>query len=201
MLTRSCIGHYVLVHGAGGGVGLAAVTIAKALGMYVIAYADTARKREVAKSFGAHFVVDRTVDWAEQARSRTPDNRGVDVVLDTLGVIDRSLKCIRWGGRLVVIGFAARVIEKIPTNRILLKIVSLSGLFWGMYATMEPDTVAEVWNTLLALIEQGEIKSFNYTEREFHGLESIPAALELLSTGIVWGKIVIDVSEHGKAEM
>jgi NADPH:quinone reductase len=66
---------------------------------------------------------------------------------------------------------------------------------------MEPDTVAEVWNTLLALIEQGEIKSFNYTEREFHGLESIPAALELLSTGIVWGKIVIDVSEHGKAEM
>ncbi|KAJ9630188.1 hypothetical protein H2204_008693 [Knufia peltigerae] len=194
-------GDFVLVHGAGGGVGLAAVTIARALGMYVIASADTEKKRQIAKSFGAHFVVDSKSDWAEQAKNHTPDRRGVDVVLDTLGVIERSLKCIRWGGRLVIIGFAAGTIEKIPTNRLLLKNVSLSGLFWGMYATMEPESVAQVWNTLLALIEEGGITPINYTEKEFRGLQEIPAALELLSRGTAWGKIVIDISEHGKAKL
>lgn len=184
LTQKCCKGDFVLVHGAGGGVGLAAVTIAKALGMYVIASADTEKKRQIARSFGAHFVVDSTADWAEQAKNCTPDHRGVDVVLDTLGVIERSLKCIRWGGSLVIIGFAAGAIEKIPTNRLLLKNVSLSGLFWGMYATMEPQSVADVWNTLLALIEEGGITPFNYTEKEFSGLEEIPAALELLSTGM-----------------
>lgn len=178
----SWTGDYVLVHGAGGGIGLAAVTIAKALGMYVIASADTETKRDVAKSFGAHFVVDSRGDWAEQAKGHTPNKRGVDVLIDTLGVTDRSLECIRRGGRLVVIGFAAGEIKEIATNRMLLKNVSLSGLFWGVYAPMEPESIVEVWNTLMALIEQGEIKPFNCTEKEFHGLEEIPPALQLLST-------------------
>ncbi|EXJ56096.1 hypothetical protein A1O7_09027 [Cladophialophora yegresii CBS 114405] len=194
-------GDYVLVHAAGGGVGLAAVTIAKALGMYVIASADTDKKRQVAKSFGAHFVVDAKGDWAEQAKQCTPDRRGVDVVLDPLGAIDRSLKCIRWGGRLVVIGFAAGEIEKIATNRILLKNVAVSGLFWGMYATMEPESVVDVWDNLLKMIEKGGIKPLNYTEKDFQGLEEIPAALELLSTGTAWGKIVIDISKQGKTKL
>lgn len=189
------------MHGAGGGVGLAAVTIANALGMYVIASADTAKKRDVARQFGAHHVVDARGDWAEAARNCTPDWRGVDVVLDPLGVIAQSLKCIRWDGRLVVIGFAAGEIEKIPTNRLLLKNVSLSGLFWGMYASMDPESVVEVWDTLLKVIGEGGIKPLHYTEKEFRGLEQIPDALKLLATGTAWGKIVIDVSDSGKSKL
>jgi NADPH2:quinone reductase len=195
------LGDYVLVHGAGGGVGLAAVTIAKALGMYVIASADTEKKRQVAKTFGAHHVVDARGDWAEQAKSCTPGKRGVDVVLDPLGVIGQSLKCIRWDGRLVVIGFAAGEIEKIPTNRLLLKNVSLSGLFWGMYSTMDAASVVEVWDTLLKIIDKGGIRPLHYTEQEFRGLEDVPAALKLLSTGTAWGKIVIDISDSGKSKL
>ena len=169
--------------------------------MYVIASADTEKKRQVAKRFGAHYVVDAKSDWVEEAKNCTPNKRGVDVVLDPLGVISQSLKCIRWDGRLVVIGFAAGEIEKIPTNRLLLKNVSLSGLFWGMYATMDPDSVVEVWDTLLKVVDQGGIKPLHYTEKKFRGLEEIPAALKLLSTGTAWGKIVIDISDSGKSKL
>lgn len=191
----------MLVHGAGGGVGLAAVTIANALGMNVIASADTEKKREIAKRFGAQHVVDAKGDWATAAKNVTPNKRGVDVVLDPLGVITQSLKCIRWDGRLVVIGFAAGEIEKIPTNRLLLKNVSLSGLFWGEYANQDPASVVEVWDTLLKVIDKGGIKPLQYTEKEFKGLDQIPAAIKLLTTGTAWGKIVVDVSEDGKSKL
>lgn len=181
--------------------GLAAVMIASALGMHVIASADTEKKREVAKAFGAHHVVDAKADWAEQARNCTPDKRGVDVVLDPLGVIAQSLKCIRWDGRLVVIGFAAGEIEKIPMNRLLLKNVAVSGLFWGQYAVVDPDTVVQVWDALLKILEGGGVKPLHYTEKEFHGLEDVPAALKLLSTGTAWGKVVVDVSNNAKSKL
>lgn len=191
----------MLVHGAAGGVGIAAVALANALGMYVIASADTAEKREVAKRYGAHHVVDATKDWDKQAKDLTPNGRGVDVVMDPLGVINQSLKCIRWDGRLVVVGFAAGGIEQIASNRLLLKNVSVSGLFWGMYATMDPDSVVQVWDALLALIEEGKIRPWVYSEKRFQGLEQIPAALKLLSTGKAWGKIVVDVDKASGSKL
>jgi NADPH2:quinone reductase len=191
----------VLVHGAGGGVGLAAVTIAKALGMFVIASADTEKKRRIAQEFGAHYVVDSTRDWPDQVKKCTPNGRGVDVVLDPLGTIGQSLKCIRWDGRLVVIGFAAGKIEQIPTNRLLLKNVSVSGLFWGAYSDFDPESVVEVWSALLQIIDEGGIKPLNYTEKEFHGLEELPSAISLLTTGTAWGKIVVDVSTSAKSRL
>jgi len=194
-------GDYVLIHGAGGGVGLAAVTIANALGMTVIASVDTDKKRDVAKRFGAHHVIDSKGDWAQAAKSLTPNSRGIDVVIDPLGMISQSLKCIRWDGRLCIVGFAAGGIEKIPTNRLLLKNVSLSGLFWGEYAKMDPQSVVEAWDNLFQLIDGGGIVPLNYTEKAFRGLEQISDAMKLLSTGTAWGKIVVDISENGKTKL
>ena len=112
--------------------------------MHVIATVNSDENGRIAKNFGADFVLDSTKEWEKEAQACTPDKRGVDVVLDPLGMIARSLKCIRWDGRLVVIGFAAGEMEKIPTNRYLLKNVSVSGLFWGMYAEKDPEAVVIV---------------------------------------------------------
>lgn len=169
--------------------------------MKVIASADTEKKRDIAKRYGAHYVVDAKGDWASKARQLTPDKRGVDVVLDPLGVISQSLQCIRWGGRLCIIGFAAGEIEKIPTNRILLKNISLSGLFWGEYSNQDPQAVVEVWDKLLKLIDEGGIVPLNYTERIFTGLDEVPAAMKTLSTGTAWGKIVVSVGLNDKSKL
>ncbi|KAF2101723.1 NAD(P)-binding protein [Rhizodiscina lignyota] len=193
--ARAQPGDYVLVHGSAGALGLAAVQVSKALGMKVIATVNSAEKGEVAKRFGADYVLDSTGEWEKEARDCTPDKRGVDVVLDPLGMIRRSLKCIRWDGRLVVIGFAAGEIEKIPVNLYLVKNVSVSGLFWGMYATMDPQAVVTVWDALLDLITQGKVKPMMYTGSRFVGLEQAPAALKLLASGEAWGKIVIEVPQ------
>ncbi|EXJ82306.1 hypothetical protein A1O3_06119 [Capronia epimyces CBS 606.96] len=196
-------GDHVLIHGAAGGVGLAAVTIANALGMTVIASVDTEKKRDIVKRFGAHHVVDSKGDWEPKVKSLTPNGRGVDVVIDPLGMIARSLKCIRWDGRLCIVGFAAGGIENIPTNRLLLKNVSLSGLFWGQYAKEDPQSVVEAWDKLFEIIDTGLIVPLNYMEKQFKGLEQISDAMKLLSTGTAWGKIVVDISENenGKTKL
>jgi NADPH2:quinone reductase len=127
------VGDWVLVHAAAGGVGLAAVQIAKAFGATVIATAGTQHKQDVARDFGADYAIDyRQPDWPEQVKKLTPKGRGVDIVYDPVGLIAQSMKCIAWNGRLLVIGFAAGSIETMATNRILLKNVSVVGLHWGI---------------------------------------------------------------------
>lgn len=163
--------------------------------MHVIATVNSDHKGKIAKKYGADYIVDSTGEWEKEVSACTPDKRGVDVVLDPLGVIQRSLRCSRWDARLVVIGFAAGEIEKIPTNRYLLRNVSVSGLFWGMYATMDPDAVVRVWDALLDLIAQGKVKPMMYTEKQFKGLEDMPAALNLLASGEAWGKIIVEIPQ------
>lgn len=107
--------------------------------MHVLATVNSPEKAATAKRFGADYVLDSTKDWEKEAVTCTPNKRGVDVVLDPLGLIQRSLKCTRWDGRLVVIGFAAGAIESIPTNRYLLKNVSVAGIFWGMVSSRFPS--------------------------------------------------------------
>ena len=97
LVTRAGVkgGDYVLVHAAAGGVGLAAVQVAKAFGARVIATAGSARKLEVAKGFGADFGVDFNLKgWEERVRELTPDGRGVDIVFDPVGMVNQSLRCI-----------------------------------------------------------------------------------------------------------
>jgi len=122
-------GDWVLVHAAAGGVGLAAVQIAKAFGATVIATAGTKKKLEVAKSFGADFCVDYSnKNWDVEVKKLTPKGKGVDIVYDPVGLLNQSLKCTAWNGRLLVIGFAGGDIEKIQANRILLKQISIVGV-------------------------------------------------------------------------
>ncbi|THY79159.1 hypothetical protein D6C86_00073 [Aureobasidium pullulans] len=189
LVTRAGIkkGDWVLVHAAAGGVGLAAVQIAKAFGATVVATAGTQHKLDVAKSFGADHLVDyRQKDWPDMVKKLTPKGRGVDIVYDPVGLIAQSMKCTAWNGRLLVIGFAAGDIEKMATNRILLKNVSVMGLHWGAYAINEPEMIEVVWKGLFDLMESGKFRGTCYTDKEFVGLETIPEALKALGARDTW---------------
>lgn len=189
-------GDYVLVHAAAGGVGLAAVQIAKAFGATVIATAGSARKLQVAKSFGAdHCLNYRTPGWESEVKTLTPDHRGVDIVYDPVGLVNPSLKCTAWNGRILVIGFAAGAIEKVPANRLLLKNVSVLGLHWGMYDKEEPDVIGEVWRGLGALMKDGRFRGTAWSDESFVGLESVGMALGMLARRETWGKVVITVPQ------
>lgn len=204
LVTRAGVkaGDWVLVHAAAGGVGLAAVQIAKAFGATVIATAGTAHKLAVAKSYGADFVVDYgDPKWPEIVKKLTPKGRGVDIVFDPVGMIDKSTKCTAWNGRLLVIGFAAGSIEKVAMNKILLKNISIVGLHWGQYAVHEKETVETVWEGLFELMAQGKFRGTVYTDKEYVGLESVPEALESLGSRGTWGKVVVKVPQEGQSKI
>ena len=134
LVTRAHIkrGDCVLVHAAAGGVGLAAVQVAKAFGATVVATAGSQRKLSVVRDYGADYAVDYGSEgWQEVVKKCTPGGKGVDIVFDPVGLVGQSLKCTRWNGRIVIVGFAGGEIEKIPMNRVLLKNISLVGLHVG----------------------------------------------------------------------
>ncbi|KAF2494182.1 NAD(P)-binding protein [Lophium mytilinum] len=204
LVTRAGIkkGDWVLVHAAAGGVGLAAVQIAKAFGATVIATAGTQHKLDVARSFGADHAIDyRQSDWPEKVKKLTPKGRGVDIVYDPVGLIGQSMKCIAWNGRLLVIGFAAGDIEKMATNRILLKNVSVVGLHWGAYSINEPEAIEKVWEGLYELTESGKYRGTCFTDKEYVGLESVPAALQALGGRESWGKVVVKIPQEGQSKI
>lgn len=195
-------GDYVLVHAAAGGVGLAAVQVAKAFGATVIATAGTERKLEVAKSFGADHVVDyRNEKWPEIVKKLTPKGRGVDIVYDPVGMVDKSTKCTAWNGRILVVGFAAGTIEKVAMNKVLLKNISLVGIHWGQYAVHEKETVVKVWQGISKLIAEGKFRGTEFTDKEFVGLESVPDALKALGSRETWGKVVVSVPQDGRSRL
>ena len=204
LVTRAGVkrGDFVLVHAAAGGVGLAAVQVAKAFGATVIATAGSARKLEVAKDYGADYGIDYNKSgWEEEVKKLTRGGKGVDIVFDPVGMVNSSLKCTAWNGRIVVIGFAAGSIEKVAMNRVLLKNVSLVGLYWGKYTTEEPETVAVVWGGLFKLMDEGKFRGTVYTDKEFVGLESVGNALGMLGRRETWGKVVVKVPQEGESKM
>jgi NADPH2:quinone reductase len=199
--ARTRPGETVLVHAAAGGVGLAAVQVARALGARVIATAGSPEKLEVARRFGAeHGVLYRDEGWPERVKEIT-GGKGVDVVFDPVGLVALSSKCVAWNGRIVVIGFVGGEIEKVAMNRVLLKNMSIVGLFWGRYASEERETMEEVWRALEALIAEGKFKPTVYTDVEYVGLESVGHALKALGGRETWGKVVIEIPEENKSMM
>ncbi|GAA5900906.1 hypothetical protein JCM6882_005974 [Rhodosporidiobolus microsporus] len=190
-------GEWVLVHAAAGGVGLAAVQIARALGARVIATASSAAKLDVAKRYGAEYTVDYGKEGWQKEVMKITGGHGADVVYDPVGLIVPSLKCIAWNGRLVIVGFAAGAIEKIPANLLLLKNVAAMGVHWGAYIKNEPDAVPVVWNALLRLFEEGKVKGIVF-EKVFGGLEAVPEGLRALGARETWGKAVVRVREDDK---
>ncbi|KAF8970739.1 hypothetical protein BGZ46_010414 [Entomortierella lignicola] len=183
-------GEWCLIHAAAGGVGLCAVQIAKALGAKVIATASSQAKLDIALKNGADFGVNyKDKDWVAQV-SKLTGGKGVDVVYDPVGLINESLRCCAWSARVLVVGFAAGTIEKVAANRVLLKNVSLIGVFWGSYAKFDMVTVARVWRELLELFAQGKLVPVVY-EKLYQGLDSVKVGLNDLAARKTFGKAVV----------
>lgn len=153
-------GETLLVHGAGGGVGLSAVQIGKAMGATVIGTARGEVKLTAATESGADHVIDYSTEDVRARVLEITDGRGADVIYDPVGgdIFDLSLRCIAWEGRLLVIGFAAGRIPEAPANRLLLKNCSAVGVFWGAYRKHNYDVVKESFAKLFDLYEAGKLK-------------------------------------------
>ncbi|OAA62114.1 Alcohol dehydrogenase superfamily, zinc-containing [Cordyceps fumosorosea ARSEF 2679] len=193
-------GDWVLVHAAAGGVGLAAVQIAKAFGATVIATASTPRKLDVAKRFGADHVLSyNDPSWPAQVKELTPESRGVDIVYDPVGLVDKSTKCVAWNGRILIIGFAGGAIEKVAMNKVLLKNISLVGLAWGAHALHQPEMVPVVWRGVLDLVRKGELRGTQYTDEAFVGLDRVKDGLKALGGRDTWGKVIIKIAPEDKS--
>jgi NADPH2:quinone reductase len=153
-------GETLLVHAAAGGVGLAAVQIGRALGARVLATAGSADKCGVATAHGAEAAYDYShADWVERVKAAT-DGRGADVIYDSVGgdIFDLSTKCIAFGGRLLVVGFASGRIPTIQVNRILLKNIAVVGLHWGAYRQHDPAKIRAATSALFDLYARGAIR-------------------------------------------
>jgi NADPH2:quinone reductase len=183
-------GETLLVHAAAGGVGIAAVQIGKALGARVLATAGGPEKCEVALRAGADLAIDYLAeDFAARVKEAT-NGRGADVIYDSVGgdTFEKSLKCIAWNGRLIVIGFAGGKIPSVAANRILLKNIEVTGLHWGAYAQNQPGSIAEVFAALFALYDAGKIRPLVFRE---YPLEDAGQALVDLGSRRTWGKVVL----------
>jgi len=183
-------GEFLLVHGGAGGVGTAAIQIGKALGARVIATAGSAEKLEICRQCGAEFLIDyRSGSFVEKVNEITA-GKGVNVVYDPVGgdVFDQSTKCIAWEGRILVIGFSSGRIPEIRTNKVLLKNISVIGLWWGNYRLHNPQLIEDTQERLYQMYNEGDIKPMIHSAIEF---TELPAALELLENRKSYGKVVI----------
>ncbi|CAG8697950.1 7746_t:CDS:2 [Dentiscutata erythropus] len=183
---------WCLVHAAAGGVGIAAVQIAKALGAKVIATCGSNDKLAIAKKFGADYGVNyNDKDWQKQVLQIT-GKRGVDVVYDPVGLVQASLKFIAWSGRILVVGFAGigNNLEKVPTNLVLLKNTSIIGVYYGTYQKYDPERVIEVWNGLFKLFSEKKLKSVIY-KNAYNGLHNVKYGLKAIANRETYGKVVV----------
>lgn len=182
----------LLVHGAAGGVGSAALQVGKALGALVIATAGDASKASRCRDLGADLVIDRSVeDFVEIVRDVT-SGRGADVVFDPIGadVFEESRRCVAFEGRYLIIGFAGGGIPSLPAGHILVKNYSVLGLHMSLYRNMAPETIATAHKELMTMWRQGKIAP---AVSEIVAFEAIPAALEQLAARKSWGKLVAHI--------
>jgi NADPH2:quinone reductase len=158
-------GETVLVLGATGGVGLAAMQLAKAFGARVLAGVSSLEKSDLARESGADEVIDLSrPDLRESLRQQVyavTEKKGADVVLDPLGdeIFDAALRALAWRGRLVVIGFAAGRIPTLKANYLLLKNIEVSGLQVSDYRKRRPEQMAQCIADVFSLYEAGKIKA------------------------------------------
>ena len=183
----------LLVHGAAGGVGSAAVDLAHSLGLTTIAVARGKEKLAVARDLGADHLLDTDGDWLPEVRHLT-DDRGVDLVFDPVGG-DRFLDSVRAlavGGRLLVIGFAAGSIPEVKVNRLLLKNASVVGVAWGEYARVNPEMPQRVGQALVELWVAGKLHP---VVGATYPLERAADALREIESRRAVGKVVLTVRE------
>ncbi len=184
-------GEELIVLGAGGGVGSAAVQIGAVLGATVTAVADTPEKLEVAKSYGATRLIDTTAgDLRQSLKAALPG--GADAVIDMVGgdLSEPALRTLRWNGRFVTVGYAAGPIPKIPLNLVLLKGCQIRGFQMRTFAENVPDELARNERELMDLLEAGRVQP--HIGAMFQ-LADTAAALQYVADGKAIGKVVIEV--------
>jgi NADPH2:quinone reductase len=183
-------GETMLVLGAAGGVGLAAVEIGKALGARVIAAASSDEKLAVCTAHGADATINYAREDLREAIKAATGGRGPDVIYDPVGGIyaEPAFRSIAWRGRYLVVGFANGEIPKLPLNLALLKGASLVGVFWGEFAKREPQANLAAMRQMMGWMAEGKLKP-RVSAR--YGLHDVPRALNALAAREVTGKVVI----------
>jgi NADPH2:quinone reductase len=191
-------GETVLVTGASGGVGLAGVQIAKALGATVLAGIANPDKEALVKAAGADHVIDLSVDDLKSALRdqvyAVAGGNGVDVILDPVGgdVFDAGLRALAWRGRIVVIGFVAGRIPEVAANYLLLKNISAVGMYLDSYRKREPEWVARVQAEIYGMWKTGSLKA---PEVDAYPLEAFAEAAGALAGRRAKGRILLTPKE------
>jgi len=183
-------GETLLVLGAGGGVGLAAIEIGKQMNATVIAAASSAEKLNAAKNAGADHLIDYSQQDLRSALKEIVGKKGVDVVYDPVGgdMFEAALRSTAWGGRVLVVGFASGDIPKVPVNLALLKGCSIVGVFWGAFRLNYTKEDNENFEQLFAWYEDGKLKPY---ASKIYALEAAAQALNDLKNRKAVGKIVL----------
>lgn len=193
--ARLMLGESVLVLGAAGGVGLAAVELAKAMGAgRVIAAVGAAEKEHRVRAAGADEVIIYTQDSLKSEIKRLTGGQGVDVIYDPVGgdVFAEAVSCLAWGGRLLIVGFAAGEIPKLAMNKLLLKGAAAVGVFWGAFAMREPAANAQNFRELAQFWSEGHLRPHVHQR---YALDQVPEALQALGQRRVQGKLLIEVAD------
>lgn len=185
-------GETLLVLGASGGVGLAAIEIGKAMGARVIAAASSAEKLEVARQAGADELINYHDEDVRERLKTLTKGQGVDVIIDPVGgdLFEAVFRSIAWNGRMLVIGFASGTIPSLPANLPLLKGAAVIGVFWGAFAQRQPQDNVANFQQLFAWYAQGKLKPL---VSQTFPLEETAAAINTLGARKAVGKLVIKV--------
>ncbi|MBK5006661.1 NADPH:quinone oxidoreductase family protein [Pseudomonas sp. S60] len=185
-------GETLLVLGASGGVGLAAVEIGKAMGARVIAAASSAEKLAVAKAAGADELIDYSAGSLREEIKRLTGGNGVDVIYDPVGgeLFEQAVRGLAWNGRLLVVGFASGVIPQLAANLVLLKGAAVLGVFWGAFAQRQPQDNAANFQQLFAWYAEGKL---NPLVSHIYPLAEAGAAIDKLGQRQAVGKLVVSV--------
>ncbi|MET8010371.1 NADPH:quinone oxidoreductase family protein [Streptomyces sp. NPDC005271] len=183
-------GETLLVHAAAGGVGSAAVQLGKAAGARVIGVVGGADKAQVARELGCDLVLDRRTDDIVAAVKEATGGRGADVIYDPVGgdAFAKSVKCVAFEGRIVVVGFASGVVPQAALNHALVKNYAILGLHWGLYNTHDPAAIRACHDELTKLAAQGTVKPL-VSERV--PLQGAAGAVQRVADGITTGRVVV----------
>lgn len=185
-------GETLLVLGASGGVGLAAIEIGKAMGARVIAAASSTEKLEVARQAGADELINYQDEDVRERLKTLTKGQGVDVVIDPVGgdLFETVFRSIAWSGRMLVIGFASGTIPSLPVNLPLLKGAAVIGVFWGSFAQRQPQDNVANFEQLFAWYAEGKLKPL---VSQTFALEDTAQAINTLAARKAVGKLVIKV--------
>lgn len=185
-------GETLLVLGASGGVGLAAVEIGKAMGARVIAAASSDEKLEVAKAAGADLLINYSTSSLKEKVKELTGGQGADVIYDPVGgdLFDEAIRSIAWNGRLLVVGFASGRIPELPVNLALLKGAAVVGVFWGSFAQRQPQDNLANFQQLFAWHAEGKLKPL---VSQTFPLKRAAEAINALGQRKAVGKVVVTV--------